>query len=44
MEEEDDNFILSSTTSAQVVKSKQDPQSPEWYICKHNFGTNRGLF
>ena len=43
MEEEDDNFILSSTTSTQVVNSTQDAQSPECYICKRNFRTNRGL-
>ena len=43
MEEEDDNFILSSTTSTQVVNSTQDAQSPECSICKRNFLTNRGL-
>ena len=43
MEEEDDNFILSSTTSTQVVNITQDAQSPKCYICKRNFRTNRGL-
>ena len=43
MEEEDNNFILSSTTSTQVVNITQDAQSPKCYICKRNFRTNRGL-
>ena len=44
MEEEDENSIVPSTTSTQVVNITQDAQSPEYYICKHNFCTNRGLF
>ena len=43
MEEEDDNFILSSTTSTQIASITQDAQSPVCYICKRNFRTNRGL-
>ena len=46
MEEEDDNFILQSATSTQVVNIPQDAQSPECNICnicKLNFHTNRGL-
>ena len=43
MEEEDNNFILLPTTSTQVVNITQDAQSPECYICKSNFHTNRGL-
>ena len=43
MEEEDDNFILSSVTSTQVMTITQDAQSPGCYICKRNFRTNRGL-
>ena len=43
MEEEDDNFILSSTTSTQVANITQDAQSPKCYICKRNFHMNRGL-
>ena len=43
MEEEDGNFILSSTTSTQAVTITQDAQSPECYICKRNFRMNRGL-
>ena len=43
MAEENDNFILSSTTSTQVVNSTKDAQSTEGYICKRNFCTNIGL-
>ena len=43
MAEEDDSFILSSTTLTQVVNITQDAQSPECYICKRNFRANRGL-
>ena len=43
MEEEDDDFIVSSTTLTQVVNSTQDTQSPECFICKRNFRTDKGL-
>ena len=43
MEEEDDDFIVSSTTLTQVVNSTQDAQSPECFICKRNFRTDKGL-
>ena len=43
MEEEDDNLILSSTTSKQFENSTQNAQSMECYIFKRNFRTNRGL-
>ena len=42
MGEEDNNFILSSATSTQVVTITQDAQSPGCYICKRNFRTKRG--
>ena len=43
MEEEDDNFVLLSAMSMQVVSITQDFSSPGCYICKRNFRTNRGL-
>ena len=43
MEEEDENFILPSTTTGQVVNITQDAQSPKYYMCKRNFRTNRGI-
>ena len=43
MEEEDNNFVLSSTTPTQVENITQNAQSPACYICKRNFRTNKGL-
>ena len=43
MEEEDSNFILSSTTPTQFGNSTQDPQGLECYIFKRSFRTKRGL-
>ena len=43
MEEEDENFILPSTTTGQVVNITQDAQRPKCYMCKRNFRTNRGI-